>query len=192
MSFVISRKLSPVETICMKWQNIFSGKNKKNISVCCLLKKLPRVLSINVTSVSLQDRSTCQKLFTVFVVLYWLLQVSINWSPFSFTLALWVKIFSRQNIEIFILFSPENRFWHFMQIVSSGENLLGMSKPVFWRKKNKKNITNLFSESGKGWCNCMAHCFIWKNRMIKLYQEFINLSCCRPQHTTAYNEFLIN
>ena len=30
----------------MKCQNLFSGKNKKNISVCCLLKILPRVLSV--------------------------------------------------------------------------------------------------------------------------------------------------
>ena len=30
----------------MKYQNLFSGKNKKNISVCLLLKILPRVLSV--------------------------------------------------------------------------------------------------------------------------------------------------
>ena len=34
-----------IETICMKCQ-MFSGKNKKNISKCCLLKILPRLLSI--------------------------------------------------------------------------------------------------------------------------------------------------
>ena len=44
--FDISCKLSPVETICMKCQNLFSGKNKKNISICFLLKILPRVLSV--------------------------------------------------------------------------------------------------------------------------------------------------
>ena len=44
--FVISCKLSPEETVCMKCQNLFSGKNKnKNISVCRLLKILLRVLS---------------------------------------------------------------------------------------------------------------------------------------------------
>ena len=32
------------ETICMKCQMLFSGKNKKNISKCHLLKILPRVL----------------------------------------------------------------------------------------------------------------------------------------------------
>ena len=31
----------------MKYQNLFSGKNKKNISKCRLLKILPRVLSVN-------------------------------------------------------------------------------------------------------------------------------------------------
>ena len=35
-----------METVCMKCQNLFSGKNKKNISICYLLKILPRVLSI--------------------------------------------------------------------------------------------------------------------------------------------------
>ena len=31
----------------MKCQILFSGENKKNISICCLLKILPRVLSVN-------------------------------------------------------------------------------------------------------------------------------------------------
>ena len=31
----------------MKCQNLFSEKNKTNISVCCLLKIFPRVLSVN-------------------------------------------------------------------------------------------------------------------------------------------------
>ena len=44
--FDISCKLSPEETICMKYQILFSGKNKKNISKCRLLKILPRVLSV--------------------------------------------------------------------------------------------------------------------------------------------------
>ena len=36
-----------METICMKCQNLFSGKKKKNnISVCRLLKILPRMLSV--------------------------------------------------------------------------------------------------------------------------------------------------
>ena len=43
----MSCKLSPLEKICMKCQNLYSGENKKNISVCRLLKILPRVLNIN-------------------------------------------------------------------------------------------------------------------------------------------------
>ena len=46
-SFVISCKLSPVGTICMKCQVPFSRKNKKNILKCHLLKFLSRVLKIN-------------------------------------------------------------------------------------------------------------------------------------------------
>ena len=30
----------------MKCQNLLSGKNKKNILICCLRKDLPRVLSV--------------------------------------------------------------------------------------------------------------------------------------------------
>ena len=30
-------KLSPMETICINCQILFPGKNKKNISICCLL-----------------------------------------------------------------------------------------------------------------------------------------------------------
>ena len=41
------------------------------------------------------------------------------------------KIFSRQHTEIFFLFFPENSIWHFMQIVSNGDNLHEMSIPVF-------------------------------------------------------------
>ena len=60
------------------------------------------------------------------------------------TLALWVKL-SADILEY--LFFPENRFWHYMQIVSIenrswyymqivsiGDNLHVMSKPVFWEK----------------------------------------------------------
>ena len=31
---------------CIKCQILFSGKNKKNISICCLLKILPKVLRV--------------------------------------------------------------------------------------------------------------------------------------------------
>ena len=36
----------------MKCQILFSGKNKKNISKCRLLKILPRVLSVNLFSMT--------------------------------------------------------------------------------------------------------------------------------------------
>ena len=48
--FDISCKLSPLETICMKCQSCFLSKIRKNISICCLLKILPRVLSLNISS----------------------------------------------------------------------------------------------------------------------------------------------
>ena len=38
------------------------------------------------------------------------------------------------KMMLFFLFFPENRIWHFMQIVSLGDNLHEMSNPVFWEK----------------------------------------------------------
>ena len=38
--------MSPLETICMTCKSCFYGKIRKNISICPLLKILPRVLSI--------------------------------------------------------------------------------------------------------------------------------------------------
>ena len=45
IGFDISCKSSPKETICMKCQSLFSGKDKKNIIICHLLN-LPRVVEI--------------------------------------------------------------------------------------------------------------------------------------------------
>ena len=48
--FNISSKLSPLETICMKCQNLFLvNKNNNNISTYLLLKNLPRMLSVKGT-----------------------------------------------------------------------------------------------------------------------------------------------
>ena len=33
-----------------------------------------------------------------------------------------------------LTFFPENKIWHFMQILSNGDNLHEMSTPVFWKK----------------------------------------------------------
>ena len=40
-------------------------------------------------------------------------------------------------MQIVFNFIQENRIWHFMQIVSTGDNLHEMSKPVFLEKKKK-------------------------------------------------------
>ena len=45
----------------MKCQILFTGKNKKNISKCRLLKILPRVLSVNKPQEALDDTKTRNK-----------------------------------------------------------------------------------------------------------------------------------
>ena len=42
----------------MKCQILFSGKNKKNISKCCLLKILPRVLSVKIPILKIHIRKS--------------------------------------------------------------------------------------------------------------------------------------
>ena len=54
----------------------------------------------------------------------------------SFMLGILGKNFSRQHTETFFLFFPEKRIWHFMQNVSSGDNLHKMSN-LFSRKYMK-------------------------------------------------------
>ena len=41
------------------------------------------------------------------------------------------------QLAIYILFFPENRIWHYMEIVSIGNNLHEVSKSVSWGKYEK-------------------------------------------------------
>ena len=46
--------------------------------------------------------------------------------------------FQKTGFDSSCKLSPkENRIWHFMQIVSLGDNLHEMSNPVFWEKLEK-------------------------------------------------------
>ena len=58
----------------------------------------------------------------------------------------WEKVSAENILNYFFLFFPENRFGHFVQIVSllTGDNLHEMSKPIFW-KKIRKNIIGVSS-----------------------------------------------
>ena len=108
--FDISCKLSPMETICMKCTIPISGKNKKNI-----IKLLSAELAQRVAQV--KSYHSCWRQANV-----WL------------TLSMLDKFFSRQHFEIFSYLFPVNKLWHFMQTVSSGDNLHKMSSPIFWEK----------------------------------------------------------
>ena len=51
----------------------------------------------------------------------------------------------QQMTNLWYFISPENKTWHFMQIVSSGDNLHEMSNPVFWENKKKKKYFDMSS-----------------------------------------------
>ena len=48
------------------------------------------------------------------------------------------RISRRQTDDILLIF-PENRLWHFMQIVSQGGEMREMTKYIFW--ENNKNVS---------------------------------------------------
>ena len=60
-----------METICMGCQIWFSAKNKISISICCLLKILPRVLSTKVCMIK-------GYLATNIFVIFWVFQYKLN------------------------------------------------------------------------------------------------------------------
>ena len=49
-------------------------------------------------------------------------------------ITLWANS-ANDKLLILFLFFPENRIWHFTQIVFIGDHLHEMSKPVFLKKK---------------------------------------------------------
>ena len=56
------------------------------------------------------------------------------------------------KLIVFFLFSPENRLWHFMQIVSLGDNLHEKSKPIFWENLEehfKMSSAEIFTQHAK-------------------------------------------
>ena len=77
----------------------------------------------------------------------------------------WGKIFSRQHFEIFFLFFPENKIWHFIQIVPNRDNLYEMSNPVSWEKYKEKisqiAVCWISQESDKG--KRLTPSMLWAN-----------------------------
>ena len=71
-----------------------------------------------------------------------LLSVASLVLEFAKYLPLYVQIQQTINWCYVFLLIPENRLWHFMQIVSWGDNLREMSKPVFW-EQNRKIFQNV-------------------------------------------------
>ena len=66
IGFGISCKLSPRETICLKCQNLFSGKSKKNI-ILCVCRIAHRMVTVNVLfKCSIKD-----KIFSLLTVLHY-------------------------------------------------------------------------------------------------------------------------
>ena len=72
----------------------------------------------------------------VFVCLF----VFCYFSILTFT-TLWANSADDKLMILFFLFYPENGIWHFMQIVSTGDNLYEMSNLVFCEKE--ENYFNL-------------------------------------------------
>ena len=69
-----------------------------------------------------------------------LLSIAVLWERLRdncLFLACWEK-FSRQHLEVFFLFFPGNRFWHFMQ-----RQFAQISRPIFMKKKKITKISSV-------------------------------------------------
>ena len=97
-SLGISCESSAKQMIHMKYQDLFSLKNKRNILECHLLQILLGALRVKILHQLEQY---------IFVTLY--------------------TNSADDKLMIFFLFYPENRLSHFIQIVSLGDNLHEMS-----------------------------------------------------------------
>ena len=65
---------------------------------------------------------------------YWAIKHQIKSPDKSVICSMLGKNLVEDILKHFSFFSQENRLWHFMQIVSRGDNLHEILKPVFWRK----------------------------------------------------------
>ena len=88
-----------MDTIYTKCQKLFSGKNKKSISKCCLLKILPRVPSVNKSSekhtnfdriVLVENKNNIQTLWLLSLYEF-NLHCSIYWKPDGERRAMWLE-----------------------------------------------------------------------------------------------------
>ena len=144
-----------IGTICMICQNLFSGKNKKNIinmlsaeiahRVVRVTMKTTNIFFIPPAFLALQLLLNCKKqyrhcpaenAFVRFILNHdqkktQRLSVPNTHDILTFTTLL---ANSADNKLTFFLFFPENRIWHFPQTVSTGDNLHEMSNPVSWEK----------------------------------------------------------
>ena len=110
-------------------QHMFSLRNKKNI-----MWIPPLICSYG--SYAVVDAQHADKNFqqTTFWNIFLIFPENRLW---HFMQIVSFEIFPPENElwhfkVIFFLFFPENRLWHFMQIVSKEDNLLEISKSVFW------------------------------------------------------------
>ena len=72
----------------------------------------------------------------------------LTWSIKTFTFkALWVDSADDKWNRYLVLLFPENKVWHFMQIVSSGDNLQEISTLICREKKESKIFQNVIC-----WC----------------------------------------
>ena len=95
--FDISCKLSPMETISMKCQILFSGqKIRKNISKCCLLKLLHSMLNIK--------RDFCYSGFHTYQLQRWITSKEVNGLQPSF----FMKITSQKPLPYICIMHTES------------------------------------------------------------------------------------
>ena len=130
-----------METVCMKFQSLFSGKSKKTISKCCLLKFLHSMQRQN--DVETQNDEDHHHWFRI------MMKIKIDWS-FCFRSPFTginkhkstFNQFSRRQIDIFSLFFAEKGFYISCSLSPKETVCMKMSSPFFWEKWKKIKVTS--------------------------------------------------
>ena len=156
----------------MNCQILFPGKNKTNTSTCCLLKFLPRVLSVNKSVSSYID------LFSIFLrrfVFCWQLDDQ-NMLHLSSTLKFEVNNHNWWNgfwLEKF------HRFMHCLAYQCLTQTYINLNRDIWLSEKDVSNI-----------CVYQNICLIFYLNILKVFCPFLNRVCMKWQIIAISNIFI--
>ena len=139
----------------MKCQTLFSGKNKKNISICCLLKNLQRWLSLSPLDFKSHKNKFYDMLFYYYSIRIWHFKSSLK--------TIWIKyeVILENNNGNHLSVNPTWR-WQILYFF----NTCTLGK-IFSRLTVWNTFLTLHREQNSTFhANCLQWQFAWKNQSL--------------------------